>query len=333
MVRTRKKRPGPPQEPAVATSVAPKVVTPPPAKEGQVPPIPQKDAGMEAPPVPVGEGAKGAAGPQEIYGSFTGVPSAEGGEVPPVPVVEVTGEGMAPGEPVGPQEPAVSVPDMTPPQEGGYGEYSGPTGTETQAASESPAQPSGGAEQGYQAEPAAPKGFETPAGQESSMGQEAAGPETPDGQTPVFEMEPAATEAPPEEPGQPPEQVPPEGASEDHAGRSAAVLLAQLQRAKTSADGMGEEESAQTPASQLEAAGQPTGGVAPEQPAVVAPSTEIDVQDTMAEGALPPSEDQQAPKPVTRVRCVGCKAAIPVFSAQRPLVVTCPQCGRMGMLK
>ena len=38
-------------------------------------------------------------------------------------------------------------------------------------------------------------------------------------------------------------------------------------------------------------------------------------------------------KPITRVRCAGCKAAIPVFSAQRPLVVTCPQCGRMGMLK
>ena len=44
-------------------------------------------------------------------------------------------------------------------------------------------------------------------------------------------------------------------------------------------------------------------------------------------------EDKSVVKPITRVRCASCKAAIPVFSAQRPLVVTCPQCGRMGMLK
>ncbi|MBM4248162.1 MAG: hypothetical protein FJ149_01740 [Euryarchaeota archaeon] len=43
--------------------------------------------------------------------------------------------------------------------------------------------------------------------------------------------------------------------------------------------------------------------------------------------------EQKDVRPITRVRCAGCRSAIPIFSAQRPLVVTCPQCGRMGMLK
>jgi len=88
-----------------------------------------------------------------------------------------------------------------------------------------------------------------------------------------------------------------------------------------------------------------SSGHDPDRPfrATAALTAGIDAQDAAAgapppgqreaDGAQPPAEDQQAPKPVTRVRCAGCKAAIPVFSAQRPLVVTCPQCGRMGMLK
>ena len=100
------------------------------------------------------------------------------------------------------------------------------------------------------------------------------------------------------------------------------------------------QEGAETPAAPGEAP--PAESTAPTQPAP-APSTEVEAQDVSAgeplegheeaEGARPPTKDQPTAKPVTHVRCSSCRTAIPIFSAQRPLVVTCPQCGRMGMLK
>ena len=43
--------------------------------------------------------------------------------------------------------------------------------------------------------------------------------------------------------------------------------------------------------------------------------------------------DQKEVKPLAKVRCAGCKSVIPVFKAERPLVITCPRCGKMGTLK
>jgi hypothetical protein len=328
MVRTRKKRPGPPHEPAGAAAAAPKVVSPPPAKEGEVPQIPGKDAGREPTLVQPSEGTTGAASPQELYGTVSEAPAVGGAEAPSVPVVEVTGENLAPAELVGPQEPAVSVPDMTPPQDVGYGQYASPTGSEAPAATEQQAQTAGDASQGFQAEPPTLPGYESGAGQDGAAGQGA-----PGDQTPEFQMEPAEAGAPTAEAGPPAEQAPQEGAQQEHPGKSAALLLAQLQRAKTTADGMESGQGPQAPADQLEAASQSPEGIATSQPPIEAPATEIDAQDATTDGSQPAEEDQTAPKPVTRVRCAGCKTAIPVFSAQRPLVVTCPQCGRMGMLK
>jgi DNA-directed RNA polymerase subunit RPC12/RpoP len=147
-------------------------------------------------------------------------------------------------------------------------------------------------------------------------------------------------------------QAPPELAAQEQPGKSAVSLLAELQRAKTTANGIKAEEGAPAPSSQLEAGDRSSEGMATAQPPIEAPGTEIDAQDAMMEpGQAPgpavagegpaaeggtaqgPAAEGQAAPPVTRVRCASCKAAIPVFSAQRPLVVTCPQCGRMGMLK
>jgi len=102
---------------------------------------------------------------------------------------------------------------------------------------------------------------------------------------------------------------------------SAASLLASLQK----------------PVPKLESeTGAPAPPAAPEAPAQppAAEHAEPSLVSKATEGEHAPAEvEQKEVRPITRVRCAGCKAAIPIFSAQRPLVVTCPQCGRMGMLK
>jgi len=106
------------------------------------------------------------------------------------------------------------------------------------------------------------------------------------------------------------------------AGASAASLLASLQRPVPKL----ESEAAAPPPAET--------GVPPAPPAVTEEHAEPSLVSKETEGEHEAAEvEQKDVKPITRVRCAGCKAAIPVFSAQRPLVVTCPQCGRMGMLK
>jgi ribosomal protein S27E len=38
-------------------------------------------------------------------------------------------------------------------------------------------------------------------------------------------------------------------------------------------------------------------------------------------------------KPLLKIRCIGCRMLIPVFSTVRPLKVQCPSCGKVGILK
>jgi len=108
------------------------------------------------------------------------------------------------------------------------------------------------------------------------------------------------------------------------AGASAASLLASLQKP--------------VPKLETEAAA-PSPPAAPESPSqpeapVVEEHAEPSLVSKAEEGEHAAAEvEQKDLRPITRVRCAGCKSAIPIFSAQRPLVVTCPQCGRMGMLK
>jgi hypothetical protein len=325
MVRTRRKRPGPPQEHVMPVVAAPKTEPRAPPSKGEVPAIPEGGA-KEAPKGPAEAIDERQAAPQEAYGHPAQAPYETAAGAPAVPSVVVAQEGWSGGEPVGQEEPPVSVPEIAPSQEVGQGESAAPPATEVPAGTEAlpvavspPVQSQPEAVQ----EPAP----EPPAVQEPQAG-EGAEPGEGEPQTPVFEMEPSA---PSESPSEPAQQL---------SEKSAASLLAAVQMAKTSANGMEGEEVAEVPSMAASAEAPPSEAPAP-QPAPIAPSDELDTQDAAEQpipgqedgGGQQAAEDQQSPKPVTRVRCVGCKAAIPVFSAQRPLVVTCPHCGRMGMLK
>ena len=104
--------------------------------------------------------------------------------------------------------------------------------------------------------------------------------------------------------------------------KSAASLLASLQKPVPKLES---EAGAPAAPSSSEAPAQPPATEAHPEPSLVSKATE---------GEHAPAEvEQKEVGAITRVRCAGCKAAIPIFSARRPLVVTCPQCGRMGMLK
>jgi len=46
--------------------------------------------------------------------------------------------------------------------------------------------------------------------------------------------------------------------------------------------------------------------------------------------APPPAEDKR--KPLKKIKCSACGAIIPIYTAERPLRVTCPLCGRQGTL-
>jgi hypothetical protein len=312
MIRTRKKKPGHPQVPAGAGAEKERIEPKPPEKGGGVPPIPAHGETASGP----APGAPSEVGPSPDRAAYVPVELAaetqpgEIGVAQPAPTVAVMEQKGGEGEPVGHEEPSVSAPDMTPPPEWVPQEGEGTTGRVAP---------------GLQDGQAAPEASETP-------------PAT-------IEPEPPAEQAPPEEAAQKP------------SGKSAASLLAELHRAKTTADAIEGQETAQAPPSAPEQTPSPEAPVAP-QPAVRAPATEIEAQDAVAEpepatgpagtgegpaaegdasqgpeGGQPAAEGQAPQRPVTQVRCASCKTAIPIYSAQRPLVVTCPQCGRMGMLK
>lgn len=158
--------------------------------------------------------------------------------------------------------------------------------------------------------------------------EEAAAPRVPE--PPTFQFEPEAPPAPPAE------QAPPGEVEQKPHGKSALALLAELQKAKTKVDVQPEAGGAQATAeaeAPLPEAPTPqrqARRTVAEEPE--AAETEQAVSPQAGQEGGPPA-DKPAGKPITRVRCAGCKAAIPIYSAQRPLVVTCPQCGRMGMLK
>jgi hypothetical protein len=125
-----------------------------------------------------------------------------------------------------------------------------------------------------------------------------------------------------------PAQEPAAGTVEEKSAGSAAALLASLQKPVPHLE---TEPATHAP----EAPPEPPAQPAP-QPATqdIGERIEAAMISKGTEGETAPDEvEQQNIKPITRVRCAGCRAAIPIFSTQRPLVVTCPQCGRMGMLK
>ncbi|MGQ9582125.1 MAG: FG-GAP-like repeat-containing protein [Thermoplasmatota archaeon] len=164
---------------------------------------------------------------------------------------------------------------------------------------------------------------EVPAGGGEEVPQPAGtGPEQSPESAPELPPQELAFETAPEAqaPGSPETPAPP--------GRSAAELLAALQ------GGGPVEPSAGAPPPAPEAPSGAVEGAAPPAP----PMETAEIPPPPAAGiagevGAPPEGERRPQKPVTKVRCAGCKAAIPVYSAQRPLVVTCPHCGRMGMLK
>jgi len=115
------------------------------------------------------------------------------------------------------------------------------------------------------------------------------------------------------------------GEVEQKPASSAASLLAALQKPVPKLES---ETAAPAAPSATESSAAP-----PESPELGA-RIEAALVSKATEGEHAAAEvEQKEVKPITRVRCAGCKSAIPIFSSQRPLVVTCPQCGRMGMLK
>jgi hypothetical protein len=46
-----------------------------------------------------------------------------------------------------------------------------------------------------------------------------------------------------------------------------------------------------------------------------------------------PTESGTEIKPLLKVRCVGCRELIPIYSTVRPLKVQCPKCSKVGVLK
>jgi hypothetical protein len=324
-----------PKEPKKPAAAAPKQTPAPPPRQLAVPYGEEARPSWEAPSIPSGAEA----------------------EAPAVPAEEFPGESKEAGEPVGTESPPESVPDMTPqtiaaPQEGGAPSEQA-TAPEIPVSSWSMAAPEAPASSEAQGVSEAPTVPETPGGVEApSVLDAGATSESPDASAAAFDAV------------QPPSEQAPAGESElKLSGRSAALLLAELQNAKTDVDTPEAPPPAPGPESSL-----PQVPEVP-RPARRAPATELDAQEVgqepglstepepagelqVAEGIAgegrpgaegpvgggPAPEGQagegpQAHKPITRVRCAGCKAAIPIFSAQRPLVVTCPQCGRMGMLK
>lgn len=242
-------------------------------------------------------------------------PIAEKPRPPPPPAAGREGEEPRPaGEAPGPAPPEPRVEEIPPAQ---------PPGPPAEAPMpEAPAQaPS--------AQPPGEVGFEVasveevPAGGEEVVPQPAGtGPEQIPESAPELPPQELALEKAPEAqaPGSPETPAPPR--------RSAAELLAALQ------GGGPVEPSAGAPPPAPEAPSGAVEGTAPPAPSMeTAEAPPAPAAGIAGEVGAPPEGERRPKKPVTKVRCAGCKAAIPIYSAQRPLVVTCPHCGRMGMLK
>jgi|GEM_PF-1570459 len=71
------------------------------------------------------------------------------------------------------------------------------------------------------------------------------------------------------------------------------------------------------------------------QPSLTPPTPSIPSQTTIATTPPPtqPAQPAQPKEPLTRIKCPGCKEIIPIYTAERPLKVSCPKCGKQGMLK
>jgi len=47
----------------------------------------------------------------------------------------------------------------------------------------------------------------------------------------------------------------------------------------------------------------------------------------------PPEPMREERKPLKKIRCSNCKTIIPIYTDKRPIKVTCPNCGRSGVLR
>jgi hypothetical protein len=56
-----------------------------------------------------------------------------------------------------------------------------------------------------------------------------------------------------------------------------------------------------------------------------------DMAPTRVERPAPPAPEPG--RPLKKIKCSACGAIIPIYSAERPLRVTCPLCGRQGTLQ
>jgi len=65
-----------------------------------------------------------------------------------------------------------------------------------------------------------------------------------------------------------------------------------------------------------------------------APTTQAaTVPATAATTAPTPAAGDVEMRPLLRVRCIGCKKPIPIYSSKRPLKVECKNCGKVGILR
>jgi len=96
--------------------------------------------------------------------------------------------------------------------------------------------------------------------------------------------------------------------------------------------GAGEVEQKYTPKSAAALLAELQGKAPARPPEPPKPEAGLKSKGTEAEGRADELEQREV-KPLTKVRCAQCKTVIPVFKAERPLVVTCPKCGKMGTLK
>ena len=55
--------------------------------------------------------------------------------------------------------------------------------------------------------------------------------------------------------------------------------------------------------------------------------------DDGSEEAEDASRDVPDTKPLARLKCKVCSTIIPIYTEERPLDITCPSCGKEGILK
>lgn len=70
----------------------------------------------------------------------------------------------------------------------------------------------------------------------------------------------------------------------------------------------------------------------PQQPAPAAPQPPVPPVPA-PEATAPAAPPAVEKKPLAKARCPACKGAIPIYETTRPLKITCPSCGKVGMIK